>query len=80
MHFIMLQRLESIMHMSQSVVVYTVVLINVSVFCWFGSVLSEQESTVTSTGLVLELTYIVGFTLRRTQHDSPAELSEMHVL
>ena len=53
MHFIMLQRLESIMHMSQSVVVYTVVLINVSVFCWFGSVLSEQESTVTSTGLVL---------------------------
>ena len=53
MHFIMLQKLENVTQLSQSVVVYTIVLINVSVFCWFGSVLSEQESTVTSTDLVM---------------------------
>ena len=48
MQFAMLQRLESVVNMSQSVVIYTLVLVNVSVFCWFGSVLSEQESSFIS--------------------------------
>jgi len=43
-----LQRWGNPTQLSQSIVAYVAVLVNVFVFCWFGSVLSEQESTVMS--------------------------------
>ena len=45
---VMLQRWGNLTQLSQSIVAYVAVLINVFVFCWFGSVLSDQESTVVS--------------------------------
>ena len=43
---VMLQRWGNLTQLSQSVLIYVAVLINVFVFCWFGSMLSDQESTV----------------------------------
>jgi len=34
--------------LSQSIFIYLLILINAFVFCWFGSELSDQESTVVS--------------------------------
>jgi len=45
MYFAMLQRWGNPSQLSQSIVVYVSVLFNIFVFCWFGSKLSEQEST-----------------------------------
>jgi len=44
----MLQRWGNLTQMSQSIFVYFLILMKVSVFCWFGSLLSDQESTVMS--------------------------------
>jgi len=43
---VMLQRWGNLTQFSQSIVVYVLLLINAFVFCWFGSLLSEQESTI----------------------------------
>jgi len=43
---VMLQRWGNLTQLSQSIVAYVVVLINVFVFCWFGSLLRDQECTV----------------------------------
>jgi hypothetical protein len=43
----MFQRWGDPLQLSQTVVVYTFYTINVFVFCWFGSELSEQESIST---------------------------------
>jgi hypothetical protein len=40
----MLQRLGSPLLLSQTIVVYTFYAINVFVYCWFGSELSDQAS------------------------------------
>jgi len=45
---VLLQRWENLTQMLQSIFVYFFILMNVSVFCWFGSLLSDQESTVMS--------------------------------
>jgi hypothetical protein len=39
---VMLQRWENLTQMSQSIVLYVLILMDVSVFCWFGSLLSDQ--------------------------------------
>jgi hypothetical protein len=44
----LLQRWGNLTQLSQSIVFYLLVLINAFVFCWFGSVLSAQESIVMS--------------------------------
>jgi hypothetical protein len=44
MHFAMFQRWGNLVELLQSVIVYVLVSINVFVFCWFGSELSDQES------------------------------------
>jgi hypothetical protein len=44
MYFTLLQRLRSPLLLSQTVVVYSFYAINVFVFCWFGSELSDQAS------------------------------------
>jgi hypothetical protein len=49
---VMFQRWGNLTQLSQSIVAYVAVLINVFVFCWFGSVLTEQESTVMSDWLI----------------------------
>jgi len=43
---VMLQRWGNLTQLSQSILIYFVILINAFLFCWFGSVLSDQESTV----------------------------------
>ena len=43
---VMLQRWGNLTQLSQSILGYILILINIFVFCWFGSLLSEQESTV----------------------------------
>ena len=45
---VMLQRWGNLTQLSQSVFIYLLILINAFVFCWFGSMLSDQESTVMS--------------------------------
>jgi hypothetical protein len=43
---VMLQRWGNLAQLTQSIEIYVVVLINLFVFCWGGSVLSDQESTI----------------------------------
>jgi hypothetical protein len=45
---VMLQRWENLTQLSQSIIAYFLSLMKVSVFCWFGSLLSHQECTVMS--------------------------------
>jgi hypothetical protein len=52
MHFVMFQRWENVVQMSQSILIYVLVLTNVFVFCWFGSELSDQESIIISNKVI----------------------------
>jgi hypothetical protein len=47
MYLAMFQRWGQLVELLQSVVVYILVIINVFVFCWFGSELNDQESIIT---------------------------------
>lgn len=47
MHFVMFQKWGNLVEMLQSILVYILVIINVFVFCWFGSELNDQESIIT---------------------------------
>jgi hypothetical protein len=48
MHLAMFQRWGNLVEMLQSILVYILVIINVFVFCWFGSELNDQESILTN--------------------------------